>query len=799
MISSIMILRMKGKSFFLAFFLLISVLLSPDILLVREAPRFAFSHRAFRPSAPAVLFVTAVTFLLLIAAWVLTSRLGARLFSRSTSEALEQDFLTYLPFLFLSLAPLTLRHYIGSADLQRRLWLFILGVVGAVIYLKIVQARRWGRDSDPFWKRWSRTFAALPLRRRVVLLFLGSLLAFNAGSLIQISRGVTFSGDEPHYLIISHSLLHDGDFDLANNYEQRDYAGFMMFEGKTGAHVVQGAKPGRLYSFHSPGVAFLMFPFYVLSSLIKGKALVFLLRLGMSLWGGFLAVQIYLYARSEWGKDGLARWLWFLTSFTAPVFFYSVHVYPEIVVAALSLTVFRILRFSPEIKALKAAVCGLFLASFFWFHALKYLALFLPLFVYGLWALLRRSKSRWPPLVFAGTAAAVVFLYLQFQHALYGTYSLSSVSWAGPMTDSGEKLLRFAKNLLFGIPWRDRWQTLAGYFLDQRDGLFPYAPLFFFGLFGAVEMVRRKRRDFWLLLVLTAPYVLVSAFLTQRTGYAPQARPLVSVVWALAIWVGYFLVNNRKTVCSAAFNLAAGLSFMIVCILCWTPLSLYQETTRGLRERGAGLFFLLSNLHFQVTDLLPSYIKSGEGTWLPNLIWPAIVVFLVILYVVTKRRPLRLHFPSHLLIACTMLIVFFFGLVLYPRLTLRNPVHTRLFPGKNVTFYSLSRAARMVEPGRFRLREDSRSYRFYLTTEEPFRNLVVSLGSSLGGYDYGLRLFDEVLVEGRTVEEIRRLEFPAPARYKLGRKSFYTIVLELGKDKFVKTEVFPYHFEIAFD
>lgn len=794
-----MILRMRGKTFFLLFFLLASLLLSLDLLLIREAPQFTFTTRIFHPSVRAVLFVTGVAFALLLAVWVLYSRLAARLFSRGASEVLQQDFLTYLPFLFLSLAPLTLRNYIGTADLQQRLWLLTLGIAGVTFYLKIILARRWGQDSEPFWRAWGRKFAALPIRRRVILLFLASLLAFNAGSLIQVSKGVTFSGDEPHYLIISHSLLHDGDFDLANNYEQRDYAGFMMFEGKTGAHVVQGAKPGRLYSFHSPGVAFLMFPFYALSGLIKGKALVFLLRLGMSLWGGFLAVQIYLYARSEWGRENLAQWLWFLTSFTVPVFFYSVHVYPEIIVAALSLAVFRILRFSPEIRVLQAAVCGLFLASFFWFHALKYLALFIPLFVYGFWRLIRRSKSRWPLLVFTGAAAVVAFLYLQFQHALYGSYSLSSVSWAGPMTDSGEKLLRFAKKLLFGIPWRDRWQTLAGYFLDQRDGLFFYAPLFFFALFGAVEMIRRKKRDFWLLLVLTAPYVLLSAFLTQRTGYAPQARPLVSVVWALAIWLGYFLVNNRKTVYAAAFNLAAGLSFIVVGILCWTPLNLYQETTRGLRERGSGMFFLLSNLHFHITNLLPSYIKSGEGTWLPNLIWPGIVVLLVVLYVVTKRRPLRLPFPSHLLIACAALVIFFFGLVLYPRLTLRNPVRTQLFPGRTVTFYSLSRAARMVEPGRFRLREDSRSYRFYLTTEEPVRNLVISLGSPLGAYDYTVCLFDEVLVEGRTVEEIRRLEFPAPPRYRLGRRSFYTIILELGKDKNIKTEVFPYHFEIALD
>ena len=311
-------------------------------------------------------------------------------------------------------------------------------------------------------------------------------------------------------------------------------------------------------------------------------------------------------------------------------------------------------------------------------------------------------------------------------------------------------------------------------------------------------MFRRKRRDFWLLLALTAPYVLVSAFLTQRTGYAPQARPLVSVIWALAIWAGYFLVSQRKTVCTAVFNLAAGLSVLVVIILSLTPLNLYQETTRGLRERGAGFFNLLSNLHFQVTNLLPSYIKSGEGTWLPNLIWPGIVVLLIVLYVVTKRRPLGLNFSSHLFVSCAALLLFFVGIVLYPRLVLRNPTHTELGPGKSATFYSLSRAARMVGPGRFRLREDGRSYRFYLTMQQPVEKLRVSLGSTQGEYDYSISLFDEVLAQGRTVKAVQSIDLGTLPRYKLGKQSFYTIVLDLGKDESVKADLNPYVFDLAF-
>src|SRR4030067_284263 len=273
---------MKGKPLFLFVFFLFSALLSSCFLLILQAPGFKVSRHSLEPSPVALVLLSALIFAILVAFWALYARAVSRLLARRESEVLEQDFLTYLPLLFLRLTPLTLRH-------------------------------------------------------------------LNTGTFLLVADGVTFSGDEPHYLLIGHSLLRDGDFDLANNYEQRDYAGFMMFEGKIGAHVVPGAKPGSRYSFHSPGVAFLMLPFYALSAWIQGRALVFFILLGMSLWGAIFAVQVYLFARSEWQKDNLALKLWFLTCFTTPAFFYSFHVYPEIVVAALSLAVFRLLRSSPSV------------------------------------------------------------------------------------------------------------------------------------------------------------------------------------------------------------------------------------------------------------------------------------------------------------------------------------------------------------------------------------------------------------------------------------------------------------------
>jgi hypothetical protein len=796
-----MIIPMKEGRFLFSYillFLMFAVLLSLYLLLLYQAPRFTISNHVFSPSPVSVVLATALSFLVLLAFWIFYTWVMRRAFAVPVKDVLAADFLTFLPILFFSLAPLTLRHYIGAADLAARLDLLGLGIALSILYLKVVQVRCWKERKPGARRKWADGFEALPPGRKSLLLFCAALALFSAGSLLLASTGITFAGDEPHYLLISHSLLRDGDLDLADNYFNRDYGRFMMFDGKISPHVVVGVDPRSRYSFHSPGIAFLMLPFYALGSQFEGKALVFIIRVGMALWGALFSLQVYLYARSEWRNSASALRLWALTSFSAPVFFYAIHIYPEILAAALALAAYRIFRFSPAFSSFKACLSGFLVSLPIWFHALKYLFISLPLFFYGLVSVHRRASRRRYLWLYLIAAAAVIFLYLQFQKTVYGTYSLSAVSWAQDMTDTGEEFLRFAKTLLFRIPLRDRWQTLAGYFLDQRDGLLLYAPLYFFALLGAWEMWKRKKKDFYLLLLLTAPYVLASAFLTQRTGYAPQARPLVAVIWAAVIWLGYFLAENRKTIFSRALVVAAGLSYLLTILLLKFPSNLYQETTRGIKERAGGLFYLLSNIRLRLPDFLPSYIKRAEGAWLPNWIWPVAVVLFVAGYAAAKKRPRSIGTAGHILLAAAGCMIFFFWFVLYPRLVPRNPVRAGLPSGERVTFYSLSRAARMAESGRFLLSEDDRSFRFFFSTASPVRELEFSLGSTAGDYAWRLRVFDEVFSEGQTFKEIRTLRLPAPPRYPLGKSSFYELALDLGSGGDAATRLNPYLFWIQF-
>jgi hypothetical protein len=785
----------KFPFFHLPLFLIFAALASSFLLLLRRVSGFTILNHAFDPFQASVALLTILFFLVLVILWMLYSNLVSSAFSQNLEDVLARDALTFLPLLFFSLTPLTLLHYIGANDLQVRLRLFA-GCIGlAFLYLKLIQIQLWNKARALPWQKLGAWFSALPLKKKLIFLFIVAVVLFNAGSGLMTREGVTLAGDEPHYLLIAQSLLQDGDFDLTNNYARRDYARAMKFEGKLQPHVVPGAQPGTSYSFHSPGIAVLLLPFYALGTLFKGAGLVFLVRFGMSLFGALFSLQVYLFARSEWGNDHLAFWLWFLTSLAAPVFFYSIHIYPEIVVALLSLAVFRLFRFSCSLSWPQLLISSFLLSSFIWFHALKYITLVVPLLLYCLWTGWKRFRFRWKLVPLVSIPVLVLVLYLSFQHALYGSYSLSVVSWAQPMTE--ESPLQFIKNLLFNIPFRYRWETLAGYFFDQRDGLLFYSPVYVFALLGAWEMLKRKRKDFFLLLFLTSPYVLTSAFLTQRTGFAPPARPLVAVIWGMIILAGYFLANNEKKIFGFLFNAAAAVSVLFVFLLLKFPQNLYQETTRGVKERGGGLFYLLSNLHFRLPDALPSYIKVENWHWLPNFIWLGATILFVATYTLVKKRSFSLKFSSYLLLTCAAVLVFFFWFVLYPRQVLVDPVRVTLPSGEKVTFYSLSRSARLIGPGKFQLRQDLRAYRFLFTTSSPVQQLDISLGSATGDYSYQIRMFDETFFRGQTVKAVQALNIPSPPRYKLGNASYYELTLQLGKGTGAPIELNPYLLAIA--
>jgi len=764
------------------------------MLFLARVPGFTILRHPFHLQPAWLVPLAVVAAAILAALWFFQARVVTRRYGVPYEEALRSDLISYLPLVLLALVPLTLVRYIDHDDIHARALILLYADLGAVLYLKVVQLFRLRRKA--FGARYPAydEYAKLPPRIKSGGLFVGALLVLNFGSWTLLREGIAFSGDEPHYLLIAHSLLHDGDFDLANNYENQDYRAYIQVPAKLEMHVVAGRREGSRYSSHSPGTAFWLLPFYALGSLFGRTGLILFLRFGMSLIGALLVLQLYRFALRETGDEQAALWVFALALLTTPLYFYSLHIYPEVVVALLSFLAFRMLRNGDGLTRGKAVLVALILASFIWFHALKYLFLAGPLLVFGLWIFVRKRRRAAEAGLFLGTFVAATALYFVFQYVHYGSLSLSAVSWQRSLS-AGESV-NYLKWLVTGIPFKFRWQTLAGYFFDQRDGLLPYAPVWLFAFLGLAVMVKGKAKELGWLLFIGGPYVLVSALLTQRTGYAPQARPLVAVFWVMPLLLLAYLRRPPRRLYASLFTGAAVVSTVMTWLLLKNPFALYQETTQGPTDRGGALFYLLSNLHDQLTRYLPSYLKSASGPWAPNVVWPVAALVFVAGYFVVRERKKDTHPAMPVVFSLAAVGLIFFWLGMFPRPILLNPTRVEYPSGTKLTFYSLSRAAWPSGPGRFLLPEDGRSFIFSFQSLEPLADLRFDFGSEASEDKVEIRYFDQAAYVGRTQNRMRAIQIPARPAYRFKTTWLYWVTITVNRTAGPKPADSPYVFAI---
>ncbi|MBN2206364.1 MAG: hypothetical protein JW742_03080, partial [Candidatus Aminicenantes bacterium] len=601
----------------------------------------------------------------------------------------------------------------------------------------------------------------------------------------------------PNYLLTTHSLLRDGDINLANNYEQRDYFHFYDRELfprlRLGIYAYQGKKgPGTLYPVNLPGISVLMLPRYALSGLFEGGTRTFLLKGSLAVWAALLGLQIFLLARRICADERKALAIWGLYAFTAPVLFYATHLYPEIVIAFAAALLYRKLTDERPPPTRTVLALGAVLGSFLWF-GVKYNFLFGPFLLFGAWHLWRRGRDWRKAAAFSAVPALSLLLFAFFVWTLYGTFSPFAI-YEGIRTAEESRLLR---SEWLAIPFLQRVETFLDYFLDQRDGLFLYAPAAAFALLGAVEMVRRRRGDFVWLLFLTLPFLLNYALFTHRQGFSPQARVLMPLSWAGAVLWGYFLAHNAKAVFSSLFKLAAAASFVLAGLLLARPSFLYQPTTHEYTDRAGDLFVHLSNVRFFLPDLLPSFIKVENLAYWPNYVW----VLGLVLFVVWYARAGKTEALSSALrrAAAFVLLAAAVSLwALFPR-TMPYGVTTVSYTERTALgFYTFpSGQGLMVKPDGTLYLHRSKSYTILFSARAPLDALKIGFGSDKGDYDIEARLFDLPLIEERTAFPRKEILVRPPAFYRYRNLALYEIKLDLRHRSGPSLQREPYPFRIV--
>jgi len=330
-------------------------------------------------------------------------------------------------------------------------------------------------------------------------------------------------GDEPHYLVITQSLLKDGDLQIANNHEARDYAAF--FEGTLDPHSIVPGQNGAMYSIHAPGVSALVLPAFAMLGFRGAQSTLMLL----------FAVTGVLVWRTAWRFTGDASAAWFAWAAVAgstTMATMSFMVFPDApgACAVAAATWLLVTHREASTRALVAVSAAL--AVLPWLHTrfsvlagVLGLALTVMLLADGSRPMAARLRRA---LMLTLIPIASALAWFSMFYVIYGSVD-PRVAY-GP-----DPPLR---------PWI--WGAVAGLFVDQQFGLMAYAPVLLMAIIGpfvgsedaaSVRAARERRVLSTLCLGVALVYAMAVATYWMWWAGVPglPARFLTAIVPLLAV------------------------------------------------------------------------------------------------------------------------------------------------------------------------------------------------------------------------------------------------------------------------
>ncbi|GEM_PF-4782057 len=377
-------------------------------------------------------------------------------------------------------------------------------------------------------------------------------------------------GDEPYFLLISHSLIYDGDIDLTNEYIGEASRNFM--ERSLVPQEYDAFRQGQMRSRHSPFLPILLIPGFGLHG-----------RLGavwtMNALAALLTVVLVDLLFLLTGKLKPSLIAGILIVSTSPTLLYSFRIYTEIPAALLALICLR-----SAIRSPKRLVTMIAINAFVGIWKTRFLALTLPIAIFGM--MLRKLNPK-RVLIVISSAMFFLTLLLGVNTLVFGSplirYSFADLT--------GTSLYRLARGTL-GLLW------------DVQYGLFPLNPMMIAATLGIPVMLRHlgtRRSIIWSSFL---PYfIIIAAYSELIGGICPRGR--FNLAWSifLAVPLAFFIHYHRSVVSRVILTSGSILSLMITWISIFDPD--LQIELPGAASRTLSL--ISQRLNMDILGFLPSF------------------------------------------------------------------------------------------------------------------------------------------------------------------------------------------------
>ncbi|MBI2325381.1 MAG: hypothetical protein HYU87_10530 [Chloroflexi bacterium] len=532
--------------------------------------------------------------------------IGSAIVSRALVPEERDGFLRRHFLLYLAALALMLVAHFGGPDVQN-------GQLGA-IYL-LVAAGFAVHALVALWPavdRMADRAAALQLAG-VALVAMLVLLPYHRAVMPTAS-------DEPHYLIVTQSLLYDRDLDVRNDYEGDRYGAFYPAR----LPDMHGVEVGRaVFSIRDLGLPILAVPPYAAAGRLGVLAL-------MCLAGAALAAQLYLLLRDLRFAPRIALLATASTALVHPLLTYTTQVYPELLTALAFVTAVRVIRRGEGATVRELALASALVGALPWL-----------------------STRAWPTVVGLGLVVAYCALRPWWRHRRAGVpvgrvaagavpfallvLGLSFVNWRTFgvfMPSAGYFLIREQQQVLTYTPWIGG----PGLLFDRVFGLIPRAPVYLLAFVGAAALWRRARDGRGVqVTALAAGSLLSFAYIADiaywwADGSPPSRYALGSIPLLVAAVAGGWDVVFAARPWARALAWGAAIASAVVAYVYAVLPNIRYDLALDVRASGSsgGLFtFLARATGIDVGAAFPSLVRVDALSVALVVVWTVICAALV--------------------------------------------------------------------------------------------------------------------------------------------------------------------------
>lgn len=393
----------------------------------------------------------------------------------------------------------------------------------------------------------------IKIHKNLIVLFFISLAVL---SFVRLHVNQPITGDEPHYLIINHSLVSDKDFDLKNNYVNKDYSLFTSEPQPPHVSPLNLANPDSgWYSFHGIGLSIISLPFY----LILGKAGVVLLML---LVASLCVVLLAIFTRIITGNER-ASYLSALL-LLGSYFFNGLagYIYPDLAITALVLTSFIIISSSSWQKRSMQIILGLCLGLMVLLH-FRTIALAIPLGLIFLYLHQKKSPKRVP------------WAFLIPASIIGGIFMVTLYIWFGVIDP------RSIYSSKVGVSLRSFIIDTPAILFDSLRGSIVYNPILFLIPIGLPLWYKYNKHTFKYLALLLPITFITFGFNEWHGGVSPNGRYLMGFLPVLFPAIAFFYIYGRSVVNRSVLYLLSGSTILIsiIALLIKQPYTGYSLRT----------------------------------------------------------------------------------------------------------------------------------------------------------------------------------------------------------------------------